>query len=353
MFMNKEIYIIGGGLAGCILGYTLSEKYNQSVFLVDDGHLRSASKVAAGIFNPITGKRMVKTWMADDIFPYMIDFYKDIEIKLGAKFLNFDHVLKPFDTISEQNEWSAKTAESYYGDFIRLKQSNTYFNQLVEFELGGIEIQKSGWLDCISFMECIKKYFVSKQRYVKGKYLSESNTIESENLNFQIPADDIIVNCTGFQAASHPLWKELPWQLAKGEVITIFSPLELKSILNKSVFVCPTSIQNEYKVGATYVWNDISNLVTTEGIDELKSKLKEFAKFEFNLIKSEAEVRPTVKNRKPFLGNHPNYQNQYIFNGFGSKTVSMGPYFANELAKNITSQSKLTSDVDVKNILNC
>jgi glycine/D-amino acid oxidase-like deaminating enzyme len=345
--MKKHIYIIGGGLSGCILGYTLSEKYSQSVVLVDDGYQRCASKVAAGIFNPITGKRMVKTWLADAIFPFMIDFYKEVENKLRATFLHFDHVVKPFDTIAEQNEWESKTADSNYINYLSTIATQNDLSDFVDFKLGGFEVKQSGWIDCVSFIETIKGYFLSKNQYLVGTYHFEDQSIETENQFISIPQNAIVINCTGFQAATHPLWSKLPWQLAKGEVLTINSSIDLHAIINKSVFVCPTSSPNEYRVGATYVWNDVSNIPSQAGMDELQSKLNEFAKFDFKILKTEAEVRPTVKNRKPLLGKHPAHPNQYIFNGFGSKTVSMGPFFAEHLVQNMLFDKPLMTEVDV------
>ncbi len=345
--MGANIVVIGGGLAGCILAFTLTEKYNQRVSLVDDGYRRCASKVAAGIFNPITGKRMAKTWMEDQIFPAMLSFYKQAEIVLDAKFLHEHTVIKSFDSLSEQNEWVSKTADEGFKSHIQLFSENADLLVAINTHLGGIEVLQSGWLDCITFMNAVKSHFIFKNCFLEGSYQFETNQIISNENISTLPANGIIVNCTGFQAANHPLWSSLPWQLAKGEIITIKTDIKLNHILNHAVFVCPTTEANEYKVGATYIWNDNSNEVSQSGINELETKLKSFYNLPFKILNAEAEVRPTVKNRKPFLGRHPQFSSQYIFNGFGSKTVSMAPYFANHFCEYLLQEADLIKEVNV------
>jgi len=345
--MENTIVIVGGGLAGCILGFTLSEKYEQKVLLIDDNHQRCASAVAAGIFNPITGKRMAKTWLADAIFPAMFTFYKRAEQVLHKKFIYQHSVVKPFDTIKEQNEGIAKTADTEYKDYIRLATEYLDLAGVVDYPLGGITVDNSGWLDCNSFMQAVKSYFVNKNQYQEGKYVFDSNEIVKEGNLIKIPLNSKIVNCAGFQASLHPVWANLPWQLAKGEIVTVKSQVKLHNVINKTVFLCPTPIANEYKCGATYIWNTIDNAASQNGTDELTQKLTSFFRVKFDIIKTEAEVRPTVKNRKPFLGNHPSYPNEYIFNGFGSKTVSMAPYFAIHFCEFLLGNSNLMAEVNV------
>jgi nucleoside-diphosphate-sugar epimerase len=65
LFMNY--LIVGQGIAGTNLTFTLLERGN-SVTIADNPQEFSSSKVAAGLFNPITGRKMSKTWLADSLF---------------------------------------------------------------------------------------------------------------------------------------------------------------------------------------------------------------------------------------------------------------------------------------------
>jgi glycine/D-amino acid oxidase-like deaminating enzyme len=76
-----DFLIIGQGLAGSILAYELIAR-GQRIMVIDNDHLGSASKVAAGIINPITGHRLNLTEGFVDYYHRATNFYTDIEIEL-------------------------------------------------------------------------------------------------------------------------------------------------------------------------------------------------------------------------------------------------------------------------------
>lgn len=343
--MQKEdqIFIVGGGLAGCVLALTLDLHFKQKICLIDNHFYRNASLVAAGIFNPITGKRTTKTKSADLVFPFLFKFYPEIEKKLNTKFFYPNGVVKPFDNLSEQNDWMGKSSEGDYQHYIKV------YNQISESEYiktnyGGIEIGYSGWMDCETFLKATKQYFTAQNAYLQEK-------IEFEQLKERFGKEAKVIFCEGWQASQNPLWEKLPWNLAKGEVMNIKTDYYSEKILNKSVFICPKKEKNIAKVGSTYIWKDVSNNITEKGRLELTEKLSSFYALPFEITSFEAEIRPTTKFRLPFLGKHPSHENYYIFNGFGSKTVSLGPYYAQLMAEFILQKQKLPSEVDIEKIL--
>lgn len=83
----------------------------KSFQIVGDASMPSSSRVAAGIFNPLTGKKLVKTWLADDLFPYARVFYGNLEAKLDRKLMHLAPIYRPFRSIEEQNTYLAQTAD--------------------------------------------------------------------------------------------------------------------------------------------------------------------------------------------------------------------------------------------------
>ena len=67
--MKADYLIVGQGIAGSVLAWTLHQR-GHHVLILDDPALPSASKASAGIFNPLTGKKLNRTWKADEIFPF-------------------------------------------------------------------------------------------------------------------------------------------------------------------------------------------------------------------------------------------------------------------------------------------
>jgi glycine/D-amino acid oxidase-like deaminating enzyme len=70
----------------------------------------------------------------------------------------------------------------------------------------------------------------------------------------------------------------------------------------------------------------------------------------FELIDHLAAIRPTVRDRKPYLGVHPLFNNVYIFNGLGAKGSSLGPYFASHFADWLNGEIELDTEVDIKRL---
>ena len=74
--------IIGQGLAGTILAHHFLEaKIPFEIWDSPETHFNS-SQAAGGIFNPVTGRKLEQTWLADELFNYLFEFYPRIEATL-------------------------------------------------------------------------------------------------------------------------------------------------------------------------------------------------------------------------------------------------------------------------------
>ena len=58
-----------------------------------------------------------------------------------------------------------------------------------------------------------------------------------------------------------------------------------------------------------------------------------------------AGVRPTVYDRRPVMGEHPNHKGIFIFNGLGTKGYLMAPLLSEEMADFIISRKELHREV--------
>jgi len=68
--MTVDYLIIGQGICGTWLSYYLLKK-GKKVLVIDEYNNSSASNVASGLINPVTGRRVVTTWMADELLPFV------------------------------------------------------------------------------------------------------------------------------------------------------------------------------------------------------------------------------------------------------------------------------------------
>ncbi len=130
--MNKTNYIIvGQGIAGTVLAYTLLKKGN-SVIIIDDPTLSQASKIAAGLYNPVVFKRLVKSWMADELVPFMDEFYLEAEQLLNTKFYFKKQIVRFFAEEQEKKLWLQKTDEEV-GKYLNPTISSDFLNDIIVY----------------------------------------------------------------------------------------------------------------------------------------------------------------------------------------------------------------------------
>ena len=92
--------------------------------------------------------------------------------------------------------------------------------------------------------------------------------------------------------------------------------------------------------------------VTTEGIAYLNNKIEQILDEEYDVISEKAGVRPTVRDRKPFLGEHPKHKKLAIFNGLGTRGVIQGPYLSAQFSNFLTASQKISHSVDIQRFKN-
>jgi glycine/D-amino acid oxidase-like deaminating enzyme len=156
-----------------------------------------------------------------------------------------------------------------------------------------------------------------------------------------------VIFCEGFHGMNNPLWSCLNFLPAKGELLKIQTvQADPSFILNKNGFLLPIG-QNAYKVGATYRWDEFGPEPTVSGYEELKDKLAQFQLSDYIEIEKLVGIRPATQDRRPFVGMHPE-KPVGIFNGFGSKGVSLIPYFANEFVSELQGKKMVHPDASIR-----
>src|SRR5215213_4280553 len=90
-----DFVIVGAGLAGTTLAWQLRRR-GRSVLVLDRETGGAASRVAAGLVTPVTGKRLARSWRWDELFPAAVAFYREVEAEHGATFFHERPALRLF-----------------------------------------------------------------------------------------------------------------------------------------------------------------------------------------------------------------------------------------------------------------
>ncbi len=76
--------------------------------------------------------------------------------------------------------------------------------------------------------------------------------------------------------------------------------------------------------------------------------MKKVLKIDFEIVNHQAGIRPTVNDRRPLMGLHPQHPTLAVFNGLGTKGVMLAPYFAYQLYSFLELNKPLDVEVDIK-----
>lgn len=348
MTKKTDYIIVGLGLAGACLALQLLKR-GKRILVFDTPSKNRASLIAAGLFNPITGKRIVKTWKADEIFSYLFKFYREAEKELQAKFF-YDHPLyTPFRTIEEQNEWMSKSADNSFANYITQVTTQSTFGEEVNDPIGGILLSQCGYINTGIFLNSVRDLLQQKESYLEELWLEEKMKISDVGVVYENISAEKVIYCTGIHALQSRHFEMLPLKMLKGEVMTIKTSKALNRIYNRGVYVVESG-EMEYKVGATYDLANLKSGVTVGGRMELEQKAGDLLSIPFEVTHQDWGIRPSTIDRRPIIGTHPGEKNILIFNGLGTKGVSLAPYFSEQLADYLLGQGNLDKEANITRV---
>jgi glycine oxidase len=342
--MKTEIIIVGQGIAGSILGYSLIRR-GRDVRIIDDGN-NTASAVAAGLFNPITGKRMVKTWKADEIFPLLEKFYRSLEVISGENFFHPGPVYRPFASIQELNRWTSYGAAESKKMFAATISAIPVNPELITNPLGGIFIDIAGYVNVPKLLAALKRFFVEKNVLIPGRFDENQIRIEKGKIEYGEITSERLIFCTGLAAAKSRYFSWLPFKPVKGDILTVDLGINLDFILSKGIFIIPET-GTVFKAGSTYNRDDPWSGPGQQSKDYLVDKIKQILNVEVKILDHVSGIRPATDDRRPFIGTHPGHKLIGIFNGFGSKGVSLIPYFSEKYIQHLETGMPVDPEADI------
>lgn len=337
-----DYIIVGQGLAGSCLALQLLKR-EKRILVIDVYTENTATHVAAGLFNPITGRNMLKTWKADELFPYLHTFYTEAEHFTGEHFFHPMSLYRPFVSIEEQNEWMGKSVNAELAEYIEAVHTLPVQQQLVKNDFGGLSLKQCGYLDTTKFTGAVRAGIQRLGQLLEQAFAEDELILHTDYVEYKGCRAGKIIFCQGIDALKGKLFSWLPIRSLKGETLTIKTQTEVSVIYNRGVYVVP----GRWRVGATYQKNDTTPAITENARTELTDKLNELISFPYEITTQTWGMRPTTPDRKPILGAHPEHARAVVFNGLGTKGVSLAPYFSDVLATWLENNVPVNKEVDI------
>lgn len=344
-----DYIIVGQGIAGSMLAWFLLRQ-NKRIKVIDQYRPDSASRVAAGLINPITGRKMNKTWMAEKVIPFAFKSFQELEQKFGKPFLHKINIFRIFNSVKQQNDWLSKSSDLTYALFLEKDGIEKYDHPFVKNPFGGLEITNAGYVDVSTLLTVLRDYFMENDLVIEDQVSYDDIKLQESKVTWKDIKAEKMIFCEGAYGINNPWFKWLEFKLVKGEIITIKANLSLNKILNHKIWMLPLDNQT-YKVGATFQWDYKNSSPSPNGLKQLTGNLKKIIDIEYSVIDHEAGIRPASYDVRPFIGLHPEHPQIGIFNGLGSKGVSLSPYFAEEFIHHLEAGKELNKEVNIKRVI--
>jgi glycine/D-amino acid oxidase-like deaminating enzyme len=343
--MYADYIIVGQGLCGTWLSYYLAQA-SQSFVVIDESKPFTASKSASGIINPVTGRRIVKTWMIDELMPFAWDAYQSLGATLGINCITQKPIIDCFATPQMRMAFT----ERYEKDkqFLSLPGNENDWLFCMNYDFGYGIIQPAYLIDILPILHNQRKK-LSKNNQLREEHFDAAQLIiKDSGIEYKGINAGKIIFCDGVAGFNNPFFPNLPYGLNKGEIVLVEIPgFPATHIIKKGYSLVPWK-ENTFWLGSTYLWEFEDDKPTKGFYGFAENWLKQTIKMPFKIVDHWASVRPATLERKPFMGLHPANNNLGILNGMGTKGCSLAPFFARQLVNHLLNNDPIMADANVQ-----
>jgi glycine oxidase len=341
----KPWLILGGGLAGTTLAWRLWEQ-GQPFLLVDRDAPLTASKIAAGLVTPITGMRLGLSWRYDLFHAEAVAFYRSLEERLGCHLYHETPVVRLLRSEWQADFWAKRQHRPEYAPYLQPPNPPLLDPEVFAQPYGGFEQRPGGWLDTTAYLEASRRFFESAGCRRTG----EVDTLEEtpDAVHWDGAAFDTAVWCIGWQAAQRPELAGVPFQSARGTILTVQADIRGESrVVSAACWLVPRG-DGSLRAGPTYEipFSD-PHCPSPEALAALEQKLNDLLRVNFRITDRQTAVRPIVRGREALLGRLSGRPRQACFNGLASKGVLRAPWLARHLVEHLRDGTALDSEIDL------
>jgi len=313
---REKWQIVGFGLAGACLAWRFHRR-GEAFEWCDEVRPEAASRVAAGLINPVTGKNFEPSWRIAEFMPEALEFFAEVEETMEQAFWR----PMPVHRLVREKDWK-KVAK-------KLERPDVApWVDRVEHGVDGwhavVVLKGGGRFDAPSFCEASARFFAEQRREeVAGKAR---------------------IRCEG--AAGLIAGQLGEHRCAKGEILTgrIPGQDESRILVGGGGWLVPVG-GGLFKAGATYEWDELDNRPTETGRERVLQILENLGVDSFDGVDHEAGVRPIVRRSMPLIGHLED--GSVIFNGLGSKGSLYAPGVARRLVDWLVDGRAIDAELDV------
>jgi len=342
--MRVDSLIIGQGLCGTLLSRALMAA-GRSVMVIDIAASDASSRVAGGLVNPVTGKRLVRSWMTEQLLPFAENVYRAIGDEIGADLVQRTSILEFFPTRESADLFSKRASED--PEYLATIHDSKQWGEFFRFNYGIGAIAPALTVDLRAMLDGWRTVLAKRDALRSERFVVDELHTVPEGIRYRDVEASNVIFCDGVASAKGKWFSALPWSDDKGEVLILSIPgLPRENIYKQGVSLVPWG-NHLFWAGASHDWKHPHTGITEAFRAATVERLNYWLKLPYTVEDHISALRPANFDRKPFVGFHPVKKQVGIFNGMGGKGISMAPWFAAQFAEHICNNTPLLPDVDV------
>ena len=314
--MRADVLILGQGLAGTLLGWEL-ERAGLSFVIADPGHAAAATSAAAGIINPITGRRLVKSWRVDELLPAARATYAEIERAWDVPLWQEMRIRRLFTDERERAAFAHKRSTGELAPFADAGNAD------------GL------WIDGAARVDLQRLIGAARTCWLRAGKLREIAVAWERELDRHA----VVIDCTGLAGAQRGAFSFVPWEFSKGEVLEInATDLDPHVIINMRHWLLPVGEGTAW-VGATHEPGNTKATASAAARGALQASAAKLlgGGRPFRVTGQRAGIRVNLPDKRPVAGRHPEHPRLGLINGLGAKGALWAPLLARDWVSHLTS----------------
>jgi tRNA 5-methylaminomethyl-2-thiouridine biosynthesis bifunctional protein len=324
---NKQVAIIGGGIASAMLTYALAKRgFDITLFCKDDTLAQGASQNRQGALYPLlhASHDSLSEFYAQ-AYLFAVRQYKQL---LGQGF-DIQHqfcgvLLQAFNDKTRQRQQSLIDSQLWPEHFCKpvdAKQASQIAN--LDLPHSGLFFEAGGWINPRSLIDALLK--ASRQLTKVDVKLNQtvSELKQNNNGEWQLTSNEVqtqtfnnAVICSGHLANSFEQTKNLGLSPIRGQVShldALEQTAKLSTVLCYNGYLTP-AVDNQHCIGASFIKDDSNTEIRDKehlkNLERLKNGLGEQDWFDDLTVPTQgrASIRCASIDHLPMAGAVPNYQ---------------------------------------------
>ena len=360
--MQKNILIIGAGVAGCSLAHFLANS-DWDVTLIE-----SKDNIAqGGSGNPVAAiypKFMLNDEAYNDFMLRSFRFTTDwiSQFGLNKEDFRFDGAIEILEeTYTKKLEINLSKKITSKEDFFSLINKSILSKYSIERNSSGFLFHQGGWINPIALCKQLTNHsnikIITHQKIKSIEKLIDGWTLKTEDKK-TLNSSHVAI-CNAYSVNQFDLTQHLYTDAFRGQVNWITSTsFSMPPIVTCDEGYLAPLIHDKHVFGATYAMNDFFKDLRTSDTKKNIASIKGIHRKFYNYCETQKSIpgrvawRASTKDRKPYVGQVfdnqlfkkmrvrelaradqlPWLKNLYIASGFGSRGFTFAPYCASVLA---------------------